>query len=170
MSMVSTYPYDVSKQYRSMPFDPTKPFNELPPLPPDGETETRRTLKACVEARAALAELRGAGNLIPNQAILINSIPTLEAQASSEIENIVTTADRLFRCVRIQIEMGSRRARMSLTWPAFHGASGVVLVGSICFPSPVGLTHLMTHTAGTGPRDIERPPTMDNSSSRRKYI
>jgi|SRR5579864_4289451 len=79
-----------------MAFDPTQPFNELPPLPP-GEAETLRTLKTCVEARTALAELQRAGNLIPNQAILINSIPTLEAQASSEIENIVTTADRLFR-------------------------------------------------------------------------
>ena len=48
-------------------------------------------------ARAALAELRESGGLIPNQAMLINSIPLLEAQASSEIENIVTTADRLFR-------------------------------------------------------------------------
>lgn len=80
-----------------MPFDPTKPYNELPRLPPTGEAETRRTLKACVDARAALAALQGAGNLIPDQAMLINSIPTLEAQASSEIENIVTTADRLFR-------------------------------------------------------------------------
>ncbi len=59
--------------------------------------ETRVVLKACVEARAALAEVRIAGQLIPNQAILINSIPILEAQASSEIENIVTTTDRLFR-------------------------------------------------------------------------
>ena len=80
-----------------MTFSPARPFNDLPPLPPAEETETRRTLKACVEARAALAELRGAGRLIPDQAMLINSIPTLEAQASSEIENIVTTADRLFR-------------------------------------------------------------------------
>jgi Fic family protein len=86
----------MSKQYDVMAFDPTKPFNDLPPLPPEGEVETRRTLKACVDARAALAALRGAGNLIPNQAMLINSIPTLEAQASSEIENIVTTVDRLF--------------------------------------------------------------------------
>ena len=38
-----------------------------------------------------------AGELIPNQAVLINSIPLLEAQASSEIENIVTTTDRLFQ-------------------------------------------------------------------------
>lgn len=81
-----------------MAFDPTKPFNDLPLLPPFiGEIETRRTLKACVEARTALAELQGIGKLIPNQAMLINSIPTLEAQASSEIENIVTTADNLFR-------------------------------------------------------------------------
>ena len=96
MYCVSTYQIDVSKQYDVMAFDPTKPFNDLPPLPPNGDVETRRTLKACVDARAALAALQGAGNLIPNQAMLINSIPTLEAQASSEIENIVTTADRLF--------------------------------------------------------------------------
>lgn len=80
-----------------MSFDPIKPYNALPLLPPAAEVETRRTLKACVAARSALAELRFAGSLIPNQAMLINSIPTLEAQASSEIENIVTTADRLFQ-------------------------------------------------------------------------
>ncbi|MCV3242074.1 hypothetical protein OHD58_19430 [Mesorhizobium sp. ZC-5] len=54
-------------------------------------------LKACIAARAALAELRVSGQLIPNQAVLVNSIPLLEAQASSEMENIVTTMDRLFR-------------------------------------------------------------------------
>ncbi len=91
------YTNDMSKQYSPMTFDPATPFNDLPPLPPPGETEPRRALKACVEARAALAEPRGAGNRIPNRSVLINSIPTLEAQASSEIENIVTTADRLFR-------------------------------------------------------------------------
>jgi len=78
-------------------FDPSRPYNELPDLPPAAETETKAILKSCIAARAALAELRASGNLIPNQAMLINSIPLLEAQASSEIENIVTTADRLFR-------------------------------------------------------------------------
>lgn len=48
-------------------------------------------LKACIAARAALAELCVSGQLIPNQAVLINSMPLLEAQASSEIETIVTT-------------------------------------------------------------------------------
>ena len=76
-----------------MVFDPSKPYNDLPLLPPRADLETRAVLKACIEARAALAELKQAGELIPNQAVLINSIPLLEAQASSEIENIVTTTD-----------------------------------------------------------------------------
>ncbi len=80
-----------------MAFRSDRPFNDLPLLPPSSDVETRAILKACIEARAALAELRIAGQLIPNQTILINSIPILEAQASSEIENIVTTTDRLFR-------------------------------------------------------------------------
>ena len=82
---------------RHMAFNPTSPYNDLPPLPPTVEIETRVVLKACIEARAAIAELKQAGGLIPNQAVLINSIPLLEAQASSEIENIVTTTDRLFQ-------------------------------------------------------------------------
>ena len=80
-----------------MSFDPNRPFNDLPALPPAAEVETRDVLKACIEARAALAELKVAGDLIPNQTVLINTIPILEAQASSEIENVVTTTDRLFR-------------------------------------------------------------------------
>ena len=80
-----------------MTFDPGRPFNDLPNLPPASETETKAVLRSCIAARAALAELQVSGKLIPNQAMLINSIPLLEAQASSEIENIVTTTDRLFR-------------------------------------------------------------------------
>ena len=77
--------------------DPKQPYNELPLLPPIAELETRAVLKKCVGARTALAELRLAGHLIPDQSVLINSIPLLEAKDSSEIENIVTTNDELFR-------------------------------------------------------------------------
>jgi Fic family protein len=59
--------------------------------------ETRSILKACIEARAALAEIKQAGRAVPNQDVLINTIPLLEARASSEIENIVTTEDQLFQ-------------------------------------------------------------------------
>ncbi len=85
-------------------FDPTQPHNALSPLPPRSDIESRMILKACIGARAALGELKQAGELIPNQAILINTIPLLEARASSEIENIVTTTDRLFRFAQADAE------------------------------------------------------------------
>jgi Fic family protein len=85
-----------------MPFDPRQPFNDLPDLPPAADIESKPLLKACVDARSALAELKSAGHLIPNQAVLINTIPLLEAQASSEIENIVTTSDELFRFAQLE--------------------------------------------------------------------
>src|ERR1700730_3668170 len=94
--MLATY-VEESRKLRHMTFRPDRPHNDLPPLPPAADVETRSVLKACIEARAALSELKIAGELIPNQAVLINTIPLLEAQASSEVENIVTTADRLFR-------------------------------------------------------------------------
>jgi hypothetical protein len=37
-----------------MSFDPSKPYNDLPNLPPAVEIETKTVLKACVRARAAL--------------------------------------------------------------------------------------------------------------------
>lgn len=74
------------------------PYNDLPILPPDLERiETRSVLKACISARAAIAELKTAGELIPDQGLLINILPMLEAKDSSRIENIVTTSDQLFQ-------------------------------------------------------------------------
>lgn len=81
----------------NMTFNPNQPYNDLPRLPPLDDVENKAILKLTVEARSSLASLRQAGGLIPNQAMLINAIPLLEAQSSSEIENIVTTTDKLFQ-------------------------------------------------------------------------
>jgi len=81
-------------------FDPNIPYNDLPELPPAGDSiETTVILKRCINARVALAELKQAAELIPNAAVLVNALPLLEARASSEIENIVTTTDKLFEFV-----------------------------------------------------------------------
>ncbi len=74
-----------------------RPYNELPALPPEAEIETKAILKSCIDARSAVAELKQAAELIPNQAMLINILPLLEAKDSSAIENIVTTGDKLFQ-------------------------------------------------------------------------
>lgn len=80
-----------------MAFDPVLPYDDLPPLPPAADVETKAVLRQALSATRALAELKGAGGLIPDQAILINAIPLQEAKLSSEIENIVTTQDELYR-------------------------------------------------------------------------
>jgi Fic family protein len=80
-----------------MPYDRSKPYNDLPLLPPEVDIESKEILKKCITARSALSALKQAGELIPNPEILINTIPLLEAKVSSEIENIVTTTDKLFQ-------------------------------------------------------------------------
>jgi Fic family protein len=80
-------------------WQPDRPYNQLPLLPPTTDLETRAVLRQCIAARAAMGELKQAARLIPNQGMLISTLPVLEARASSEIENIVTTTDKLFRTI-----------------------------------------------------------------------
>jgi Fic family protein len=86
----------------NMKYDPLKPYNQLPLLPPKKDIETKAILKKAIAAGRALAELKGIGSTIPNQTILINTIALQEAKSSSEIENIVTTNDALFKAFSAQ--------------------------------------------------------------------
>jgi len=81
-------------------FDPARPYSELPSVPPEsGKYETIRLWKQESAARTAIAELKGIANIIPNQAILINAIILQEAKDSSEVENIITTRDKLYQAI-----------------------------------------------------------------------
>jgi len=82
-----------------MNFNPNVPHNDLPPLPPAADVETKAVLKRAISSNRALAELKGLGGVIPNPAMLVNTLVLQEAKASSEIENIVTTNDALFRAM-----------------------------------------------------------------------
>jgi Fic family protein len=98
--------------------EPTQPYNALPDLPPPAELETHAVLKRCITARTAVAELRRAGELIPDQSVLVNTIPLLEAKDSSEIENIVTTNDALFRQASEGEDGGDPAAKEALRYRA----------------------------------------------------
>jgi len=67
------------------------------PLPPNVVIETPEVLKKALEAQQYLSELKGISQTIPNQSILLNTLPVQEAKDSSEIENIVTTSDALYK-------------------------------------------------------------------------
>jgi Fic family protein len=80
-----------------MAYHSEKPFNDLPSLPPKAEIETVEILKKTILASRALSELKGAITNLPNPTLFIDTIYLQEAQASSAIENIITTQDELFK-------------------------------------------------------------------------
>jgi Fic family protein len=74
----------------------------MPMLPPlealdASRFDTPAILKKLASSSRRLAELKGVAASIPNQGILINTLGLQEAKDSSEIENIVTTHDELFK-------------------------------------------------------------------------
>jgi len=117
------YSYGMGKKIRNLPtpglpsrFDPAKPYNDLPPLPPAADIETKAVLKKNGDAKSALAALQQAAELIPNQDVLINTIPLREAKDSSAIENIVTTSDKLFRFANIDADAADPATKETLRY------------------------------------------------------
>ncbi|MBT6439880.1 MAG: Fic family protein, partial [Flavobacteriales bacterium] len=73
------------------------PYNELPLLPPKNNLETTTILRKTIKASRALANLNGAIINLPNPQLFLDTIHLQEAKASSEIENIITTNDELYK-------------------------------------------------------------------------
>ena len=75
----------------------------IPSLPLNFDIESKDILRQVNRANRALAELKGIAATIPNETILISTLTLQEAKDSSEIENIVTTQDDLYKA-EIDIE------------------------------------------------------------------
>ena len=73
------------------------PFDDLPLLPPSIDIETKRILRKTISAGRALAQLNGTILNLPNPTLFIDTIYLQEAKASSEVENIITTNDELYK-------------------------------------------------------------------------
>lgn len=85
---------------KQIPYDRNQPYNQLPLLPPpDDKVVTVEILQAVNKANKALAELKGLAKKLPNQSMLVNTIALREAKASTEIENIFTTDDELYKAL-----------------------------------------------------------------------
>ena len=69
----------------------------LPLLAHLPDIETRAVLKKLPQAHAALAELKAVAESMPNERILVGTLSLQEAKDSSEIENIITTHDEIYR-------------------------------------------------------------------------
>lgn len=81
-----------------MAYNKNVPFNDLPPLPPEGTSlETPEILRQLAKASRYLGELNGLCASLPDPQLLINTIVLQESKDSSAIENIVTTQDELYK-------------------------------------------------------------------------
>ena len=88
------------------------PVRHHPVFLPDGlDLETKPVLRQLARSHRALAELKGASGLVPNEDILINTLSLQEAKDSSAIENIVTTQDDLFRSDALADQFASFAAK-----------------------------------------------------------
>ena len=80
-------------------FNPNVPWNDLPEFPPATDLESRAILKACIPAMTELSKANALIKMLPNETVLVNTLPLQEARRSSEIENVVTTNDELYRAM-----------------------------------------------------------------------
>ncbi len=78
-------------------FDKNIPYNDLPLLPPKADVETKEILRKTISAGRALAQLNGTLMNLPNPTLFLDTIYLQEAKASSEVENIITTNDELYK-------------------------------------------------------------------------
>ena len=106
-----------------MSYSRTVPYNSLPLLPPSVELESKQILKKAIKANMVLAGLKSLAQRMPNQGMLIDSIILQEAKLSSEIENIVTTSDDLYRAAADGMSASDPRTKEVLRYreALWHG-------------------------------------------------
>jgi len=128
------------------------PYNRLDKLPPLREkVETIEILRQTNKSTAALAELKGIAKTIPNQAMLINAIVLQEARDSSEIENIITTQDELYKALTVNKAPVSPETKEVVNYrkAIFHGFDLVKDQGFLKVNDIVSIQQLLVdNTAG----------------------
>lgn len=97
-----------------MSFDPNKPYNGLPLIPPKFNFDDVDILKMLNSANMALARLSGLAMSLPNRELLIQSLTVREAVASSGIENINTTVEEVFQAALMDIPEISKAQKETL--------------------------------------------------------
>jgi Fic family protein len=128
------------------------PHYHLEKLPPPREkVETIEILRQTNKSTAALAELKGIAKTIPNQAMLVNAIVLQESKDSSEIENIITTRDELYKALTVNKTRISPQTREVVNYrkAIFHGFDLAKRQGFLKVNDIIGIQQeLVDNTAG----------------------
>lgn len=106
-------------------FNRKEPYNDLPLLPPKTTLETTKVLRKTIEASRALAQFNGMLINLPNATLFLDTIHLQEAKASSEIENIITTNDDLYKAIVADKKFENRATKEVISykealWKGLH--------------------------------------------------
>ncbi len=83
-------------------YQPLKPYNDLPRLPIPFDFENKIITKQLIQSVEALSSLNASVKLTPNPDVLLNNLSIAEAKDSSQIENIVTTSDGVYKAISLK--------------------------------------------------------------------
>jgi len=109
-------------------FDSKIPYDDLPLLPPKADIETKNILRRTIGAGRALAQLNGTLLNLPNPTLFLDTIYLQEAKASSEVENIITTNDELYKSLVSgkKVENSSTKEVLSYKEALYLGLSQLI--------------------------------------------
>lgn len=99
-----------------MKFNPEEPYDDLPLLPPMVDIETKQILRKTIAAGRALAQLNGTLLSLPNPTLYLDTIYLQEAKASSEVENIITTNDELYKSIVTERKISDAASKEVLSY------------------------------------------------------
>ena len=111
-------------------------------------------LKALNKANSKLGELNGIINTIPNPNIILNAVILGEAKESSEIENIVTTFDEVFKEITLKNQNSASKEVVNYRHAILYGFSQVKNNGFISSKIIEEIHHIIEPNVG----DIRKIP------------
>jgi Fic family protein len=132
-------------------FDREKPFNQLPKLPPSQEIIDKEVLIEWGLASRNLAALNKNLQRLPDQLMLVNTISLREAKSSSEIENIFTTDDELYKAIsqtlREEQATGAAKEVLRYREALWTGFSNMKETGSITLETLIKVFQQVKNTS-----------------------
>ena len=123
-------------------------------LPFDYNYDDIDILKALNSANNKLGELNGMIYLLPNPNIILNAVILGEAKESSEIENIVTTFDEIFKEIALKVNNTASKEVVNYRQAILNGFQFIKNNGFISTRMLVDIHHIIEPNVG----DIRKIP------------
>lgn len=104
--------------------------------------------KALIEANSKLGELNGILNTLPNPNLILNAVILGEAKESSDIENIVTTFDEVFKEITLKNQNASSKEVVHYKEAILYGYNKVIKNGFISTKLIEEIHHIIEPNVG----------------------